>query len=182
MASLLGLRLGRLESACGSGRRTPWSVPICVASKRNRALIRGWQVRFVETVGRTEFVRPGVEDRDPISAMLFYLALRKLHIVNTFWKQAGGHSDQRQMLKFLSNDFEQQRWRTAASKNAFALMSKQRFRESEAGTWATTPTQAQLLTASTVQSLPLLSSCSATASKMPSTSASASSTTFSSRS
>lgn len=86
------------------------------------------QVRLAETVGRTEFMRPGAEDRDPISAMLFYLALRKLHVVNTFWKQASGQGDQRQMLKFLANDFEQQRWKTAALKNAFALMSKQRFR------------------------------------------------------
>ncbi|KWU47634.1 hypothetical protein RHOSPDRAFT_31069 [Rhodotorula sp. JG-1b] len=83
--------------------------------------------RLVETVGRTEFVKPGADDRDPITAMLFYLALKKPHIVTTFWKQASGHSDQRQMLKFLANDFEEQRWRSAAFKNAFALMSKQRF-------------------------------------------------------
>lgn len=31
------------------------------------------------------------------------------------------------MLKFLENDFSQPRWRTAALKNAFALLSKQRF-------------------------------------------------------
>jgi hypothetical protein len=31
------------------------------------------------------------------------------------------------MLKFLGNDFTQPRWRTAALKNAFALLSKQRF-------------------------------------------------------
>ncbi|BGP39389.1 regulator of (H+)-ATPase in vacuolar membrane [Rhodotorula kratochvilovae] len=84
-------------------------------------------VRTLESVGRTEFSRPGAEDRDPISAMLFYLALRKPHIVKTFWKQATGHSDQRQVLKFLENDFELARWRTAANKNAFVLLSKQRF-------------------------------------------------------
>jgi len=31
------------------------------------------------------------------------------------------------MLKFLSNDFSEPRWRTAALKNAYALLSKQRF-------------------------------------------------------
>ena len=82
----------------------------------------------MEVVGRTEYIRPDREDKDPITAMLFYLALRKMHIVTTFWKQAGGHSDQRSMLKFLVNDFEEQRWRTAALKNAFVLLSKQRFR------------------------------------------------------
>jgi hypothetical protein len=84
----------------------------------------------METIGRTEFTKPDVEDRDPISATLFYLALRKKHIVLTFWKQSTGHGDQRSMLKFLANDFEEQRWRTAAMKNAYALMSKQRFRKS----------------------------------------------------
>jgi hypothetical protein len=62
--------------------------------------------------------------------MLFYLALKKRHIVTTFWKQASGHAEQRQMIKFLSNDFDEPRWKSAALKNAFALMSKQRFRES----------------------------------------------------
>jgi hypothetical protein len=33
------------------------------------------------------------------------------------------------MLKFLSNDFEQERWKGAALKNAYALLSKQRYRE-----------------------------------------------------
>lgn len=31
------------------------------------------------------------------------------------------------MMKFLMNDFEEPRWRSAAIKNAFALMSKHRF-------------------------------------------------------
>ncbi|BGO90977.1 hypothetical protein NBRC10512_002265 [Rhodotorula toruloides] len=84
-------------------------------------------VRTIESIGRTEFSKPDAEDRDPISAMLFYLALKKRHIVTTFWKQASGHAEQRQMIKFLSNDFDEPRWKSAALKNAFALMSKQRF-------------------------------------------------------
>ncbi|GAA6036036.1 hypothetical protein JCM8097_006576 [Rhodosporidiobolus ruineniae] len=84
-------------------------------------------VRTMEAIGRTEFTKPDAEDRDPITASLFYLALKKKHIVQTFWKQATGHAEQRQMLKFLANDFEEQRWKSAALKNAFALMSKQRF-------------------------------------------------------
>jgi len=31
------------------------------------------------------------------------------------------------MLKFLANDFNQAKWRTAALKNAYALLGKQRF-------------------------------------------------------
>ncbi|GAA5871377.1 hypothetical protein JCM8547_002650 [Rhodosporidiobolus lusitaniae] len=83
--------------------------------------------RTMEQIGRTEFQKPDADERDPISATLFYLALKKKHVVLTFWKQSSGYPDQRQMLKFLANDFSEQRWKTAACKNAYALMSKQRF-------------------------------------------------------
>lgn len=33
------------------------------------------------------------------------------------------------MLRFLSNDFQQARWKSAALKNAYALLSKQRYGE-----------------------------------------------------
>ncbi|CEQ42660.1 SPOSA6832_04497 [Sporobolomyces salmonicolor] len=75
----------------------------------------------IEAIGRTEFMKPDQDDRDPVSAMLFYLALRKKHIVVAFWKQASGHPEQRQLLKFLANDFDEPRWKSAALKNAFAL-------------------------------------------------------------
>lgn len=84
----------------------------------------------MELVGKNSFIRMDSDDRDPITASLFYLALRKKHIVLTLWKQAGGHADARAMLKFLLNDFETERWKTAALKNAYALLSKRRFRES----------------------------------------------------
>ncbi|KAH7334362.1 RAVE protein 1 C terminal-domain-containing protein [Rhizoctonia solani] len=41
--------------------------------------------------------------------------------------QAAWHKDYALMVKFLSNDFTVPRWRTAALKNAFALLGKQRF-------------------------------------------------------
>lgn len=84
------------------------------------------QATQMEAIGRHEYTK-NPESRDPISASLFYLALRKKHIVLTFWRQAGGHDDQRSILKFLVNDFELPRWKTAALKNAYALLSKRRF-------------------------------------------------------
>lgn len=87
--------------------------------------------RQMEAVGRAEYTDPSREDKDPITASLFYLALRKKHLVQTLWKQALGHADRGTMLKMLGNDFELARWRTAALKNAFALMSKRRFSQSE---------------------------------------------------
>lgn len=67
------------------------------------------------------------DDRDPTACCLLYFALGKVKLVHGLWKQAAWHPEQQVMLKFLSNDFDTHRWRTAALKNAFALMSKQRF-------------------------------------------------------
>lgn len=66
-------------------------------------------------------------DRDPVPCLIFYFALRKRRLVHGLWKQAVGHPDRANMLKFLVNDFDEPRWQTAARKNAYSLLSKQRF-------------------------------------------------------
>ncbi|KAI6007216.1 RAVE protein 1 C terminal-domain-containing protein [Pisolithus albus] len=48
-------------------------------------------------------------------------------LVHGLWRQAVWHREQAIMLKFLSNDFTKPRWKTAALKNAYVLLSKQRF-------------------------------------------------------
>jgi len=65
--------------------------------------------------------------RDPTACCLLYFALGKAKLVHGLWRQASWHKEQGAMLKFLSNDFTTERWKTAALKNAFALMGKQRF-------------------------------------------------------
>ena len=67
------------------------------------------------------------DNRDPTACSLFYFALGKVKLVHGLWRQAAWHKEQQVMLKFLNNDFSQARWRTAAQKNAFALLSKRRF-------------------------------------------------------
>jgi hypothetical protein len=67
------------------------------------------------------------DKRDPTDCSLYYFALGKVKLVHGLWRQAAWHKEQGLMLKFLSNDFSQPRWRTAALKNAYALLSKQRF-------------------------------------------------------
>ncbi len=64
---------------------------------------------------------------DPVACSLFYFALRKKNVLLGLWKLAAGHPEQGQMLKFLSNNFEEERWQNAALKNAFALLGKQRY-------------------------------------------------------
>lgn len=65
--------------------------------------------------------------RDPTACCLFYFALGKVKLVHGLWKQAAWHKEQAITLRFLSNNFDEPRWRTAALKNAFALLSKRRF-------------------------------------------------------
>lgn len=79
----------------------------------------------LEVVARNRFMAD--EDRDPTSASLFFFALGKKQVVHGLWRQAPGHREQNLMLKFLANDFTLDRWKTAAAKNAYALLSKQRY-------------------------------------------------------
>jgi hypothetical protein len=60
---------------------------------------------------------------------LYYFALRKKRLVQGLWRQATFHKERGVMMKFLVNDFDDTRWRSAAIKNAYALMSKHRFRK-----------------------------------------------------
>ncbi|KAI0068306.1 WD repeat-containing protein [Artomyces pyxidatus] len=79
----------------------------------------------MEVIARNEYMAG--EARDPVACSLFYFALGKHKLVHGLWRQAAWHKEQAVMLKFLSNDFSQARWRTAALKNAYALLSKRRF-------------------------------------------------------
>ena len=83
------------------------------------------QKSHLEIVARNRFMAD--DDRDPTKCSLVFFALGKKKVVHGLWKQAPGHKEQSLMLKFLSNDFELERWKTAAVKNAYALLSKQRY-------------------------------------------------------
>ncbi|KAI0963718.1 hypothetical protein AcW1_000718 [Taiwanofungus camphoratus] len=79
----------------------------------------------MEVIARNQYMSG--DNRDPTACSLFYFALGKVKLVHGLWRQAAWHREQALMLKFLGNDFTQPRWRTAALKNAFALLSKRRF-------------------------------------------------------
>lgn len=78
-----------------------------------------------ENIAKFEFTKN--DKRDPGNCSIFYLALRKKQILIGLWRISIGHKEQQKMLKFLNNDFSEPRWRTAALKNAFVLLSKHRF-------------------------------------------------------
>jgi len=81
----------------------------------------------LEVIARNRFMAD--EDRDPTGCSLLFFALGKKSVVHGLWRQAPGHREQNMMLKFLANDFTTERWKTAAMKNAYALLSKQRYGE-----------------------------------------------------
>ncbi|KAK6462192.1 regulator of V-ATPase [Scheffersomyces coipomensis] len=83
-------------------------------------------IKLIESAARNEFS----DSRDPSGRVsLFYLALRKKQILLGLWRNVT-HSEKQKMLAFLSNDFTQKRWKSAALKNAFVLLGKHRYLDS----------------------------------------------------
>ncbi|KAJ9098089.1 hypothetical protein QFC20_006037 [Naganishia adeliensis] len=79
---------------------------------------------LAETLARNHFV---TENRNPTNTSIYYFALRKPKTVWGLWRQVAGHPERAVMVKFLQNNFEDPRWQSAAVKNAYALLGKQRF-------------------------------------------------------
>ncbi|CCH42531.1 Regulator of V-ATPase in vacuolar membrane protein 1 [Wickerhamomyces ciferrii] len=82
-------------------------------------------VSTIEKVARNEFIND--DKKDPIKCSVYYLALKKKQILIGLWRTSFGHPEQQKMMNFLKNDFKEKRWRTAALKNAFVLLSKHRY-------------------------------------------------------
>ncbi|KAG0254499.1 regulator of (H+)-ATPase in vacuolar membrane, partial [Actinomortierella ambigua] len=80
----------------------------------------------LELIARNQYMgKDG--SKDPVACTLLYIALRKRKLLHGLWRTSHGHAEQGKMTQFLANDFEVVRWKTAALKNAFALLGKQRF-------------------------------------------------------
>ncbi|RDA92264.1 hypothetical protein CP533_5753 [Ophiocordyceps camponoti-saundersi (nom. inval.)] len=78
-----------------------------------------------EMIARNIYTESDV--KDPIGCSLFYLALRKKVVLQGLWRTASWNKEQAATQRLLANNFEDPRWRTAALKNAYALLSKRRF-------------------------------------------------------
>ncbi|KAH0334991.1 WD40 repeat-like protein, partial [Aureobasidium melanogenum] len=78
-----------------------------------------------EAVARSAYTN--TELRDPVNCSLHYLALRKKNVLTGLWRMATWSREQAATMRLLKNDFTDPRWRTAANKNAYALMGKRRF-------------------------------------------------------
>uniref|UniRef100_H0VEU6 Dmx like 2 n=1 Tax=Cavia porcellus TaxID=10141 RepID=H0VEU6_CAVPO len=96
-----------------------------------RAMGIGWWVRNISTlrrciekVAKASFQR----NNDALDAALFYLSMKKKAVV---WGLFRSQHDEK-MTAFFSHNFNEDRWRKAALKNAFSLLGKQRFEQSAA--------------------------------------------------
>jgi hypothetical protein len=78
-----------------------------------------------EKVARNEYSNG--DNKDPVNCSLFFLALKQKNVLRNLWRMAAWHPEQLPTLKLLSNDFDEPRWRKAAQKNAYALLSRRRF-------------------------------------------------------
>ncbi|CAB3399146.1 unnamed protein product [Caenorhabditis bovis] len=67
-------------------------------------------------------------NQDPMDASLYYLALKKKNVMTHLFKTTRNQM----MTDFFMNDFNSEHWKKVAAKNAFVLMSKQRFHHAAA--------------------------------------------------
>ncbi|VDK43174.1 unnamed protein product [Anisakis simplex] len=68
------------------------------------------------------------QNQDPMDASLYYMAMKKKNVLTHLFRTV---KDQR-MADFFAQNFMEERWKKAALKNAFVLMSKQRFEHAAA--------------------------------------------------
>ncbi|KAL3102156.1 hypothetical protein niasHS_003565 [Heterodera schachtii] len=87
---------------------------------RNNAMLRN----CMERVAKNAFQKR----QEPMDAALFYLAMRKKNVLTQLFKTV---NDSR-MYEFFREDFKLEKWKKGALKNAFVLMSKQRFQHAAA--------------------------------------------------
>ncbi|EME83362.1 uncharacterized protein MYCFIDRAFT_81765 [Pseudocercospora fijiensis CIRAD86] len=83
-----------------------------------------------EQLGQTSY--RSSQPPDPVNASIYYLALHRKATLLALWRIATWHREQRTTANFLKRDFHQAEAKTAARKNAYALMGKRRFHYSAA--------------------------------------------------
>jgi hypothetical protein len=78
-----------------------------------------------EVIARNEYTK--TDEKNPVDCSLHYLALRKKAVLVGLWRMATWSREQGATHRLLTNNFNEDRWKTAALKNAYALMGRRRF-------------------------------------------------------
>ncbi|KAG0643869.1 RAVE protein 1 C terminal-domain-containing protein [Tuber brumale] len=81
--------------------------------------------KHFEVIARNHYT--STFEKNPIDCSLHYLALKKKNVLIGLWRMASWNREQASTQRFLANNFSDPRWKTAAMKNAYALMGKHRF-------------------------------------------------------
>lgn len=76
---------------------------------------------LVEKLAMIEYKK----QRDPDDVILYYIAMGKLPVLLTLYRSQAPPNPK--MVGFLSNDFKDARWQTAAVKNAYVLLSQKKY-------------------------------------------------------
>lgn len=84
----------------------------------------------LEVIARNEYTK--TDEKSPVDCSLYYLALGKKKVLQGLWRMASWNREQASTLRLLANNFNESRWKTAALKNAYALLGKHRFEYSAA--------------------------------------------------
>ncbi|TGJ86036.1 hypothetical protein E0Z10_g2719 [Xylaria hypoxylon] len=79
-----------------------------------------------EVIARNEYTKS--EIKNPVDCSLFYFALKKKTVLQGLWRMASWNKEQAMTQRLLANNFEDPKWKTTALKNAYALLSKRRFK------------------------------------------------------
>lgn len=77
-----------------------------------------------ELLARNHFIQ---NNRDPTKCSLYYFALKKKQVLLGLWRTASWHKEQVKTMKLLANDFNTEKYKITAQKNAYALLGKHRF-------------------------------------------------------
>jgi len=78
-----------------------------------------------EVIARNEYTK--TDEKNPVDCSLYYIALRKKNVLIGLWRMAAWNREQSATQRLLSNNFQESRWKTAALKNAYALLGRHRF-------------------------------------------------------
>jgi RAVE protein 1 C terminal len=79
----------------------------------------------LEIIARNEYTK--TYEKSPVDCSLYYLALGKKAVLQGLWRMASWNREQASTVRLLANNFNEARWKTAALKNAYALLGRHRF-------------------------------------------------------
>jgi hypothetical protein len=96
--------------------RSPWTLSQLILTLLQKAQF--------ENIARNEYTKNDM--KNPVDCTLFYLALKKKAVLQGLWRMASWNREQNATMRLLSNNFQDKKWKTAALKNAYALLGKHR--------------------------------------------------------